>query len=131
MVDNVNQGLKLYCGDRPTPPATRKGTPLQCFRNGIGVGKRIQEAGIKRRLRQERQRTETITRTLTKAEIARQIEVRGLTGLKRELKLEKLNKDLVRSLAQQYTGTDQPILRYSLMTKASLIDELVQRGFRR
>jgi hypothetical protein len=68
---------------------------------------------------------------MTRRQLAQQVEQGGIAVLKRELRIGGLNKDLIRSIALRLTGTNQAITGYSSMSRERLVDELVQRGFRR
>lgn len=139
MTDNVRRGLRIepprriYCGDKRVLPAGYQqfGTRLICFRKGFAVGKVVQEKTFPERLRARTRQIEAATAGLTRQQLAAQIQKEGISVLKNELRLDGLNKDLVRSLAVRLTGTDQAIPRYSTLTREQLIGELVQRGFKR
>jgi hypothetical protein len=122
----------MFCGNREQlPPRSYQGTPLQCFKRGIGIGRYIQSQKEGTIRREERKRTEAISSVLVKRQLTRQIETQGLLSLKRDLRIGNLNKDLVRSIATRLTGTANPITGYSQMSRERLIEELVQRGFKR
>ena len=133
MTDNVNRGLRMFCGNKQQlPPQTFRGTPFQCFKKGIGVGIGLQKTEEQNIRRQERQRTEAISYVLLRRKMARDIESKGINVLKRDLRLSALqDKDLVRSVARKLTGTTQSITGYSGMSQEQLINELVARGFQR
>ena len=139
MTDNVRQGLRIepprriYCGNKAVlPPGYGQfGNRLVCFRKGFAVGKIVQEKTFPERLRSRTQQVEAAVAGLTRQQLINEIQKKGLNVLKNELRLDQLNKDLVRSLAVRLTGTDQAIPRYSNLSKEQLILELVQRGFTR
>lgn len=132
MTDNVRNGLRVYCGNKEIlPPMTQRGTPYQCFRRGFNIGRYVSERSFPRRLEERTKQIEAVTSALTRRQLAQQIQQEGIAVLKRELRLEGLNKDLVRSIAVRFTNTPQAIPRYSSMTRDQLIAELVQRGFQR
>jgi len=131
MADNIRSGLKIYCGTKPLPPMTRRGSPFQCFRRGIAIGRYITEKTIPERVRQRTRQIEATTSAVTRRQLARQIQEEGIAVLKREIQIGNLNKDLIRSIAIRLTGTNQAIPRYSSMSREQLVDELVQRGFQR
>jgi hypothetical protein len=110
---------------------TRRGSPFQCFRRGIAIGRYITEKTIPERVRQRTRQIEATTSAVTRRQLARQIQEEGIAVLKREIQIGNLNKDLIRSIAIRLTGTNQAIPRYSSMSREQLVDELVQRGFQR
>lgn len=112
--DNINNGLRIYCGNKTPLPSNYDnfGTRLYCFKKGFNVGRYVQS-------------------TRTKKEIVERIQNEGIGFLKDDLKLSGLNKDLIRSIALRLTGTPQAIPRYSSLTREQLIDQLVIRGFTR
>lgn len=132
MGDNIQTGLKLYCGNKEVlPPRTRRGTPFQCFRRGFAVGRYVAEKTLPQRVQQRTRQIEAATSAMTRRQLAQQVEQGGIAVLKRELRIGGLNKDLIRSIALRLTGTNQAITGYSSMSRERLVDELVQRGFRR
>ena len=131
MANNVQQGLRLYCGLKDVPEDSRRGNVLECFRRGFAVGKRVQEQKERVKRRTDVRRAEAITSVLEKRKLVDQIQTNGLNVLKRQLSLDTLNKDLVRSLATRLTGTEQAIRNYSSMTREQLVNALVERGFQR
>jgi len=132
MTDNVRNGLQIYCGNKTViPPDRRRGTPFECLKKGISIGRYVSERSFPRRLEERTKQIEAVTSALTRRQLAQQIQQEGIAVLKRELRLEGLNKDLVRSIAVRFTNTPQAIPRYSSMTRDQLIAELVQRGFQR
>ena len=134
---NIKQGLRivpmpLYCGLlRPAPNDRTIGTPTECFKQGLRSGF---VAGIQKGKKQEKTKQKTrevLTASLTRQQVAKEIEDKGLNFLKSHLSLDKLNKDLIRSLCTKLTGTEQAIPRYSTMTREQLVQNLVERGFKR
>lgn len=121
-MDNIAEGLQIYCGAKPLPPNRRRGTPLQCFRRGFGVGSYVNEQKFPSRL----QRAEAAQRGQLLKKVARDIETMGLMNMKHLLRLEPLSKDLVRSIAAR-----ENIPRYSLMSREQLIDAVVSKGWSR
>jgi hypothetical protein len=115
-----------YCGLRPGIP---KDSPGNCFLKGKRVGF---VAGMEKMktMAQKKSRVMTeLTKKSTVKNVAAMIQERGLAYLKSHLKLSKLTKDEVRSIATRYTGTNQAIPRYSTMTVQQLRQELINRGF--
>lgn len=132
--------VKKYCGKaRPIPDGyQRLGSPYECLRTGLYLGKeqakeKFHEQEIEARKKQKElvEKKINISKVLIKKQIAQDIEKKGLTILKREIHLDNLTKDEVRSLANRYTGTTHAIPYYSSMSKEQLINELIQRGFKR
>jgi hypothetical protein len=130
----------VYCGIlRPAPRGREIGTPAQCFASGrrggfvAGVEKGFVEGTKQEKIKQQKKQKikETITQTLTKQQFVKEIEDKGLNFLKKELHLDRLNKDLIRSIATRLTGTEQAIKLYSLLTREELVNRLVERGFKR
>jgi hypothetical protein len=132
--------VPVYCGaHRPPPNGRPLGTPAQCFSSGrrggfvAGVQKGIVEGTKQEKEKQQKKQKikEVITRTLTKQQFVKEIEDKGLSFLKKEIRLSKLNKDLIRSLATALTKTEQAITRYSSLTREELVNRLMERGFKR
>ena len=71
------------------------------------------------------------TTTLAIKRLSLRLYEEPLDVLKKELCLDGLNKEMVRSLAGRFTGTDQHIKHYGRMMKEELIQALVERGFQR
>lgn len=103
---------RKYCGTKTNLPDgyTRKGSPYECFRAGIKIGK-------------------TTTKDKLKTQLRERLDQQGLLGLKKFVRLSKMNKDEVRSIAVRLTGTDQAIPQYWRMSVAQLKQELLDRGF--
>lgn len=126
MSNNIQEGLRIYCGSKPLPPNRRRGTPLQCFRRGFGVGSYLNEQKFPARLQTQLQRAEAAQRGELIKKMARDIETMGLMSFKRILHLNPLSKDLVRSIAQH-----ENIRNYSSMSREQLIDAVSQKGWSR
>lgn len=123
--------LPVYCGMlRPAPQNRSIGTPTQCFKKGLrsGFAAGIQKG--KAQARQGQRTRELLTATLTKQQIAKEIEDKGINFLKQQLHLSKLTKDLIRSIATKLTGTPNQIVGYSKMKREELIQRLVALGFK-
>lgn len=126
MADNIQEGLRIYCGAKPLPPNRKRGTPLQCFRRGFGIGAYTTERKCASRIQSRLEQAEAAQRGLLMKKMARDIETMGLMSFKRLLHLNPLSKDLVRSIAQR-----ENVPRYSLMSREELIDSVVERGWSR
>lgn len=125
-MSNIQEGLRIYCGAKPLPPNRRRGTPLECFRRGFGVGSYLNELKLPGRVKSQLQRAEAAQRGELVKKMARDIESMGLMSFKRILRLNPLSKDLVRSIAQR-----ENVPRYSLMSREELIDAVAQKGWSR
>lgn len=103
---------RKYCGTKTNLPQgyTRKGSAYECLRAGIRIGEMNSKEKLKQLL-QER------------------IEKKGLLGIKDYVRVGKLNKDELRSIAVRLTGSNEAIPRYWAMNITQLRDELIQRGF--
>ena len=132
-MSNIRRGLRIYCGNQQPLPAgyNEYGTRLYCFRKGFNVGRNVQEKTFAQRLREHTSRIEASTSAVVRRQLVKQIETEGISFLKRELHLDSLNKDLIRSIAVRLTGTADAIPRYSSMSKEQLIEALLERGFQR
>lgn len=131
MATNVNRGLRIYCGNKQVlPPMTRRGTPLQCLRKGLMIGKMLQEQSVPARLMERQRAAEAATAGVARRQLIQIIQTRGLAALKQELPIGTLNKDELRSIAVRLSGSEQAIPRYSIMSQQQLRDALLERGFR-
>lgn len=127
MSNNVSSGLKIYCGMKPLKPNQKRGTTLQCFKQGVGIGIGIQTEKNKKKLNE----VESVIRAETIKRNVKDIETKGLLPFKNMLHLDSLSKDLIRSIAVKLTGTNDQIIGYSKLSREELIDQLVQRGWKR
>lgn len=117
---------RIYCGAKTCPVNSVRGTPLQCFRKGIAIGRIIETQKQKKNTFTSRQ-IEAATTAITKRKMAQDILNKGLNILKHEIRLNDLrSKDLIRDLARRVKITN-----YSTMSQDQLIQQLVQHGFRR
>ncbi len=114
---------------------TLQGTTLERKRSAVrseliqrGEQQRTQQA-TRKAVKEAVPRIEATTKAMTRGEIAKAIETKGLTTLKRQLHLNRLTKDEIRSLATRYTGTANAITRYSTLTQDQLKQELRNRGW--
>lgn len=129
-MSNINQGLRIFCGNRTLPPNTRRGTPLECFRKGFTVGRLQQEKTVSRRLTERTRAVEASTAGIARRRFDMMIQSQGLASLKRTLPISALNKDEMRSIAQRLTGTNDAIPRYSTLSQDQLRQALIERGFK-
>lgn len=126
-MSNVSTGLKIYCGMKPLKPNQKRGTTLQCFKRGVGIGFAIQTEKNKKKLNE----VEAVIRAETIKRNVKDIETKGLLPFKQMLHLDALSKDLVRSIAVKLTGSRDEIRGYSNMSREALINALVERGWQR
>lgn len=132
MSTNVNRGLRIYCGNkREIPAGTRRGSPLQCLRKGLMIGKMLERQALGPRLLERQRAAEAATAGIARRQFIQLIQSRGLSALKQELPIGTLNKDELRSIAVRLSGTPDAIVGYSRLSQQQLLDALVQRGFQR
>jgi hypothetical protein len=124
-----------YCGAKNPPPRGRRPAPPNvCFRKGLKSGfaaasqKAETEAGKAKTLAKKK---EAISAVLGRKKVVEDIRTKGLSALKKDLHVDKLLKDEVRSIITRYTGTPQAVPGYSSMSLPQLRQELVNRGWQR
>lgn len=127
--DNVLRGIRIYCGNKATPAGTVRGTPLSCFRRGIGIGSYIERQKTPaRRSQANRSQIESSTRGLVIQQIADTINTKkkSMGRLKPLIHLDSLSKDMIREIASR-----QNIVGYSNMSTGQLINKLLEKGWKR
>jgi len=139
--------VKKYCGPKPNLPEgyDRFGDRYSCLKSGIFIGKKLSEAHQKQAVndavlesqRHQKEhvqagfnRGQIVGELKTRKKLATDISKKGLVVLRRDIHLNDLNKDQLRSIATKYTGTNKMIAYYSNMSKQELIDALLDRGFK-
>lgn len=96
----------------------------------------IVETAIEARKKAKEQIAKTVKTTAiktaieTKKKIAEDINKMGLTALKREIHLSKLNSRELSSIANRLHPANPFEPHYSSLRKQELIDELIRRGFK-
>jgi len=121
--------MPIYCGPRGVPQQTKPNPSFESFGFITKPTTDIEKGRAQQKNKQKV--VEVLSSHLTKHQLSQKIELDGLNILKNQIHLEKLPKDLIRSIAMKMTSTPNSIPRYSMMTKDDLIDQLVQRGFKR
>ncbi len=113
-----------FCGKKPTAKKPA-GTPNYCYKKGIAVGYYVGTENEKKKKRGLVKTSSQLQHNMLMDKIHKE----GLSSLKKSLKINRLNKDEVRSIAVRLTGTQQGIPGYSSMTLPILRQELINRGF--